>query len=396
MLSNEMASLLKQWIKHEKTFKRDVETEIIQYISNRNVLFLYGPRRAGKSVVVKRILWHEKKKSKVRYVNLEDPGFTAELNVSLMDKLAEGIGSEDLLIFDEIQIIEGWEKWVRRAVDNRQCKLIITGSSAKLLSSEFATTLGGRGIGFQILPLSFREFNRVTKNSLEKYLDLGGYPEIVLNPEKKEKLLESYFELALIRDIVARYNVRDVPALRNLALYLLTNSGKETSLKQIRIALGLSYDTIRQFIAYLGSSFLIMQVPFFSYSLKESLTMPRKIYAWDMGMQSYASKSFSQDMGRKIEGIVAIELRRRGYEIYYWRGKKEVDFIARKKNEIIPMNVCYHKLLPEREFEGLIDFCQKFKLQNPKLLYLGKTIQIEKRGVNIKLVNIKDWLLKDN
>jgi len=396
MLSNEINSLLKQWIKREKTFKRDVETEIIPYISNRNVIFLYGPRRAGKSIVAKRILWHEKKKSKVRYVNLEDPGFTAELNVSLMDKLAEGIGSEDLLIFDEVQIIEYWEKWVRRAVDTRQCKLIITGSSAKLLSSELATTLSGRGIGFQILPLSFREFNRVTKNSLEKYLDLGGYPEIVLNPEKKDKLLESYFELALIRDIVARYNVRDVPALRNLALYLLTNSGKETSLKQIRIALGLSYDTIRQFIAYLESSFLIMQVPFFSYSLKESLTMPRKIYAWDIGMQSYASKSFSRDMGRKIEGTVAIELRRRGYELYYWRGKKEVDFIARKKNEITPMNVCYHKILPEREFEGLIDFCQKFKLQNPQLLYLGKTMQIEKSGINIKLVNIKDWLLKSN
>ncbi len=167
----------------------------------------------------------------------------------------------------------------------------------------------------------------------------------------------------------------------------------KTSLKKIRTALGLSFDTIRQFISYLESAFLIFQVPFFSYSLKESLTKQRKVYAWDVGMQSYSSRSFSPDMGRKLENTVAIELKRRGYEPYYWKGKNEVDFIARKKMEFIPINVCSETKVPEREFGGLIEFCEKMKKQEAVLLYKGETKEIDREGVTISLINCEGWLL---
>ena len=392
MIPEDMHRFLQEWKVKEKTFKRDIENEILPYISNKNVVFLYGPRRSGKSVIAKRLLDKMPKSSTTRYVNLEDPGLMDTLNIKLMDEFASGLKAKDTIIFDEVQVIKGWEKWIRKAVDTRKCQIIVTGSSAELLSGEFATALGGRGIGFQVLPLSFKEFNRVTKKNFEEYLKIGGYPEVVLNPAKKEKLLESYFELALIKDIISRHNVRDVNALRNLAFYLLTNSGKETSLKKIRMALGLSYDTIKQFIAYLEASFLIFQVPYFSYSLKESLIKQRKVYSWDLGMQQYASKSFTADFGRLAETAIAIELQHRKYDLYYWKEKNEVDFVARKKAELTPINVCYSKTLPKREMQGLKEFNKKYKLKKSKILFLGKDT---KKEDEIEIKNLEKWLTKN-
>ncbi|MFH0837207.1 MAG: ATP-binding protein [Candidatus Aenigmatarchaeota archaeon] len=386
--------LTEKWVLKEKTYERDVENEIIPYIDNKNVIFLYGPRRSGKSVVARRLLKRLPKNTKTRYVNLEDPNLVSFLSIELMDKLTNDLNQHDTVVFDEVQLVNGWEKWVRKAVDTRLCNVIVTGSSSKLLSSEFSTSLGGRGIGFQILPFSFTEFKRITKKNFDDYLISGGYPEVVLNPDKKDKLLESYFELSLIKDIITRYNIRDSAALRNLALYLLTNSGKEISLKKIREALGLSYDTIRQFIEYLEAAFLVFQVPFFSYSMKESLTRPRKIYSFDLGMQQYASRSFSDDTGRLAEAAVAIELRKRKYETFYWKGKKEVDFIAKKKTEIVPINVCYSKTFPEREFDGLMEFSTMKKLTIGKILYTGKHVKEARNGVSISIENIEEWMLQ--
>ncbi len=394
MLSKNLEDLIERWSVKEKTFARDVEKDILPFVSNRNVVFLYGPRRSGKSVVARRLLDRMPKNTTTRYVNLEDPKLINLLDVEIMDAFAKDLSPDDTVVFDEVQLVNGWEKWVRKAVDTRQCKVIVTGSSAKLLSGEFATSLGGRGIGFQIMPFSFSEFARITRKKFGEYLKTGGYPEIALNPGKGEKLLESYFELTLIKDIVARYSVRDSAALRNLAFYLLTNSGKETSLKKIRYALGLSYDTTRQFIDYLETSFLLFQVPFFSYSMKESLTRPRKVYAFDLGMQQYASKSLSEDSGRLAEASVAIELRNRKYDLYYWKGRNEVDFIAKKKAEITPINVCYSKTIPEREFKGIVEFCGRKKANQPKILYKGSGEKITKGGTAVSIENIEKWLLR--
>jgi len=394
MLSKDLRELLDKWVLREKTYKRDIEDEVLPFISNKNAVFLYGPRRAGKSVVARRLLEKLPRNTTKRYVNLEDPKLINSLDIALMDSFAKGLSAKDTIVFDEVQLISGWQKWVRKAVDTRQCQIIVTGSSAKLLGSEFASSLGGRGIGFQILPFSFSEFHRITKKSFDEYLNIGGYPEVVLNPKKKDKLLESYFELALIKDVITRYNIRDSAALRNLAFFLLTNSGKQISLKKIRVALGLSYDTIRQFLEYLETAFLVFQVPFFSYSMKESLTRPRKIYAFDLGMQQYASKSFTEDKGRLAEAAVAIELKRRQYEIYYWKTVKEVDFIAKKKTKIKPINVCYSRKLPKREKESLIEFCKKTRAKKAVIFYAGKQEKTLQENIEIKLINLEKWLLK--
>jgi len=395
MLSKELNELLNKWAVKEPTFERDAEEEILPFISSKNAIFLYGPRRSGKSVIARRLLDKMPKNTVKRYVNLEDPKLSGLLNTDLLDSFADGLASKDTIVFDEVQLVSGWEKWVRKAVDTRQCQVMVTGSSAKLLSGEFATALGGRGIGFQVMPFSYREFLRITKRGFEDYLSTGGYPEVALNPEKKEKLLESYFELALIKDIITRYKIRDSAALRNLAFYLLTNSGKEFSLKKIRAALGLSYDTIRQFIEYLEASFLVFQVPFFSYSFKESLSKPRKIFAYDLGMQQYASKLFTEDKGRLAETAVAIELKHRKFETYYWKNSREVDFIAKEKTDVLPINVCYSEKLPKREKEGLIEFCRKSRTKKAIVLYNGKASSTAEENIEIQNINIREWLAEE-
>ncbi|MBI4181433.1 MAG: ATP-binding protein [Candidatus Aenigmarchaeota archaeon] len=391
----ELHELLVKWRLREKTFERDVEEGILPHISNQHAIFLTGPRRSGKSVVARHLLERLPGRIQTRYVNLEDPALIDALTLKTMDDFAEGLRATDCIVFDEVQLIPGWEKWVRRAVDTRQCKVIVAGSSAKLLSGEFSTALGGRGIGFQILPLSYKEFHRVTRRGLMEYIKIGGYPEVVLDPDKKEKLLESYFETALVKDIMSRYNVRDSNALRSLAFYLLTHAGKETSLKQLRSLTGLGYATIRRFIGYLEASFLIFQVPYFSYSLKESLTRKRKVYAYDLGMQQYASKSFSEDTGRLLEAAVAIELKHRQFEVYYWKMRQEVDFISRKKNDIQPINVCSAEHLPEREKRGLVEFCTAKKVSRARILYTGTHSTVEASGITISLENIEQWLLNE-
>lgn len=396
MLPKDLHDLLERWRLKEKTYKRDIEDQILPFISNKNVVFLVGPRRAGKSVVAQRLLAKMPKTTKIRYVNLEDPSLINSLSINLMDSFAAGLGRNDTIVFDEVQLIPGWEKWVRAAVDTRKCQIIVTGSSSKLLSGEFSSSLGGRGIGFQILPFSFREFHRIRKKGLDDYLKTGGYPEVVLNPDKKEKLLESYFELALIKDIVTRHSVRDSVALRNLAFFLLTNSGKQISLKKIRATLGLSYDTIRQFLDYLESAFLIFQVPFFSHSMMDSLSRPRKIYAFDLGMQQYASKSLSEDKGHLAEAAVAIELKRRQYETFYWQNSREVDFVAKKKTNIWPINVCYSDKIPSREKDGLVEFCKKNRVSKATILYAGKTSQINIHNTEIETKNLANWLLENS
>ncbi|MEW6528510.1 MAG: ATP-binding protein [Candidatus Micrarchaeota archaeon] len=391
-------AIIKRWQNFPKTFAREIEDEILPLTKSKNAIFLYGPRRAGKSVISQRLL--KKSEGTIRYLNFDDPALPAKLANQDIEELCSDLSKGSTVVLDEVQNVDGWEKWVRATVDTVRFHLIVTGSSAKLLSSEFATTLAGRGIGFLILPLSYKEFRQHTANkNFEDYLSLGGYPEVVLTQNKleMEKLWDAYFDLAIVKDVINRYSVRDPQALRSLAVYLLTNSTKTISFRSLKGALGISFDAIRQYLDYLETAFLHFTVPFFAYSLKKSMEWPRKTYSWDLGLQSRISRSFSPDIGRKTENAVAIELKRRNFETYYWKGEKglEVDFIARKGPEILPINVSYTDKLAERETKALEAFMEEHKLKYSLVLSKTKKSETIKTSGNgkINIKNIEDWLL---
>jgi predicted AAA+ superfamily ATPase len=261
---------------------------------------------------------------------------------------------------------------VRAATDKKTPKVFVTGSSAKLLSSEFATSLGGRGLGFLVLPFSWPEFRQARpKARLEDFLQTGGYPAVVLekNGEKRLRLLEEYFETAILKDIASRYDVRDVPALRALAVWVLTNSSKPLSYNSLRALTGLSFDAIRLYLSYLEDAFLAFQVPAFSYSLKKAMEKPRKYYAYDTGLAAAVSKSFSPDLGRKAENAVAVELVRRRFEPQYYKNGADVDFVVREGTASLGIAVCWEKDAPKREQEGLETFSKEVKNSKVQALF---------------------------
>ncbi|MFH1442439.1 MAG: ATP-binding protein [Candidatus Micrarchaeota archaeon] len=359
--------------------RRDITEGILEYMGRPEAIYLYGPRRAGKTTVCLQLIEKLSKKhgkAACIYVNFEEPAYSRMLNTEFLSWIIEKHssvckGKLRFVFFDEIQNVDGWEKFVRMAVDRKDLKIILTGSSAKLLSSEFASSLGGRGLGFRVLPFSFREFLRARKRGgLKDFLEIGGYPEVVLekSAEKRRKLLLEYFETAIIRDIASRYQVRDVPTLRNLAIYVITNSGKNFSYNKIRAMTGLSFDTIKLYLSYIEEALLAFQVPFFSYSLKKALEKPRKYYAYDTGLQAAISKSFSPDYGRRAENAVAIELIRRNKEVQYYSEKTEVDFVIKEGMDVSAMNVTFSGDAAGREEKGLGEFSRDFKIKKSVLL----------------------------
>lgn len=365
---------------------REVAAKALEMSGGFEAVYFYGPRRAGKTTVCMQLLAELGKRHGKRaclYVNFEEPSFAGRLEAQLVEEIvslfSEKFGAPPKFVFlDEVQNVEGWEKWVRSAVDRKRFKVFATGSSAKLLSSEFASTLGGRGFGFLVLPFSWREFRRaLPASTFADYLERGGYPAVVLekNSEKRTRLLEEYFESAIARDIAARHDVRDVAALRSLAVHALTNPGGPVSYVKMRAMTGLSVDAIRQYLSFLEEAFLVFQVPHFSYSLKKAMQKPRKYYAVDLGLRAAVAKSFSPDLGKKLENAVATGLLGRGADFYYWKGKREVDFVVKNGAALEAVNVCASASPPAREREGLEEFSSEHR--NAKTLLLAGAKQVE-------------------
>lgn len=351
---------------------RRVAGQIKSMLNGPEAIYLYGPRRAGKTTACLQLLEHLSKKegrTACLYLNFEEPALASHLKCEFIGeavaahKAAHGEPPRYVFL-DEAQNVPGWERWVRSATDQKRPKIFVTGSSAKLLSSEFATSLGGRGLGFLVLPFSWPEFRQARpKARLEDFLQTGGYPAVVLekNREKQLRLLEEYFETAILRDIAARHAVRDVPSLRTLAIWVLTNSAKPLSYNSLRALTGLSFDAIRLYLSYLEGAFLAFQVPAFSYSLKKAMEKPRKYYAYDTGLTAAISKSFSPDLGRRAENAVAVELVRRRFEPQYYKNGVDVDFVVREGMAPLGIAVCWEKDAPAREREGLGAFSKEVK-----------------------------------
>jgi predicted AAA+ superfamily ATPase len=165
-----------------------------------------------------------------------------------------------------------------------------------------------------------------------------------------------------MRDVVERYQIRDVLSLKRAAVFGLTNISKEFSYNSLRGSLKISLDTAREYSSYLESAFLLFQLPFFSYSMKEVMTRNRKIYAVDTGLRNAVSKSFTTDYGRIVENAVYLHLRRKNKELSYWRDTGEVDFVIKGKDPK-PLNVTSGGSEPPREKKALLDFLGKFKVK---------------------------------
>jgi predicted AAA+ superfamily ATPase len=386
----------------ENNLSRDtgLKREALETLSDLSAyaLIVSGIRRCGKSTLLFQLL--KERYPDALYLNFEDPRLYEfeRKDFVRLDKVIGDTGSK-VLLFDEIQIVPEWERYVRQKLDEGY-KLIITGSNASLLSRELGTKLTGRHITKELFPFSYQEFVlykqlEPSANSLLQYLDIGGFPEYV--KQGANEILNHIFDDILIRDIAVRYGIRDVKTLQRLALYLVSNVGKLITSNRLKSMFEVgSANTITEYLSHLQDSYLLHFVPKFSYSVRKQMVNPRKVYAIDTGMISVNSGSFTDDSGRKLENLVYLHLRRRSREIYYFSEKGECDFIVFVNGVAVEaVQVCFD-LNPDnldRELNGVVEALAFLKIKRGKIITVHQTERYEKEGFAIEVIPCHEFLL---
>lgn len=375
-------------------------------------LALTGVRRSGKSSMTVQLSigrLHE-----TFFFNFEDPIFYPGANVEVIDQLLSLYEEEtgkipQLVILDEIQNVQGWERWVRKAIDLGHYQVVVTGSSSQLLSSEIATAISGRVIEQTIWPLSFSEYliflneNPSSKGTwlraLENYLRWGGFPKIILTPDENDRiiLLKQYLSDIVLRDVVARHSIKSQQALHQVVSFYLTGLSCLHSYNSLRKAFEISIELASTLTGYLTQAFLVFEMNRYHPNLKVQARDPKKIYVIDTGLRTVSLQSDREDWGRLAENAVYLELRRRSKQIFYYRQKQEVDFVITELGKPVDaIQVCYcdfeNQDTQNREIDALLECLQDLELLSGKILTLSLEDVLLREGKTIYLIPLYKWL----
>ncbi len=404
---------------------------IMKFLNGINIVTESGIRRCGKSFISMQtaflLIQNGYTPEDILIINFDDERL--ENSISTLDDIYDAYkklikkSDKNIIIIDEAQEVPGWEKFVRTY--SEKIKFIITGSSSKLLSSEFSTLLSGRNINISITPLSFVEYlkfnNIIIKDRkdmainlenilkyLELYIKFGGMPAPTLHPDIHQELVKSYFDTIILKDIMDRYKIREGDKLKYLIKYYLTNISSlityNNIYKSVKNTLLLPLKSIQRYSEYIETSGLIFFTKKFSYSIKEQENSPKKVYSIDNSFSYYFGYNFMENKGKFIENAVAQEfVRLRNVipllELYYYREKSyEIDFIVKIKNAIIPVQVSYmiNETNVKREVKGIIEFSKKFKTKYGIIINSKISEEQTFDGIKIKFVELYDWLLNSN
>lgn len=380
-----------QQLKVDSGYKRSILSDLNLQLPNY-ALIISGIRRCGKSTLLKQLI--EGLSENYFFLNFD----TAKLytfepaDFELLDELISETDCK-LLFFDEIQVVEGWELYVRQKLDEGY-RVAITGSNASLLSKELGTKLTGRHITKELFPFSYSEFCefRALKcqvASFTNYMDMGGFPAFL--KEENIDLHTALLDDIIYRDVAVRYNIRDVQSLKHLLLYMASNIGNLITATKLKHLVGIkSTATVLEYLGFFEQSYLIQLMPKFSYSYKVQVVNPRKVYFIDSGLQGSITASFNKDSGRRLENIVFWELRRQQKELYYYNENgKECDFVVCKNTNIEKLiQVCF-ELNSEnegRELNGLIDAMNFFHLDTGVIITFNQKDTILNQGRRIEVI----------
>ncbi|MEM2154335.1 MAG: ATP-binding protein [Nitrososphaeria archaeon] len=422
------------WIKiirdfEERPFPNDLKDRLIDIpldVPLNRAIALLGPRRAGKTytmfLLIKRLIESGVEVDRIVHINFESLDLAG---VSLADVKnflniyfeihPKNFGKDLWFFLDEVQGLDGWEVFVRDLID-RGVRTYISGSSSKFLSREIATQLRGRCIGYEIYPLCFKEFlsfknivgekfpstrNKSTiLNCLREYLKFGGYPEIVIFPEAREKILKEIIDVVIERDIIERYGVRNSRVLRLLIKALA--SSKRFSVHKFynflkSSGIRVSKNTLYTYLEALNDSFVTFPVRRFSRSYKDEETSLPKVYFVDNGLLTVQGVD---DEGKLMENLVFVELLRRfGLEKirYFLHNDKEVDFIIKDGNVVTQLVQVSYSIedfeTREREVKPLIKASELLDCNSMLILTWDTEEEIKVEGKAIKLLPLWKWLL---
>ena len=382
-------------------------------LSSSLIKLITGPRRVGKSTQALLML----RDKNFAYLNFDNysllDAWDANLVMRMLDDVYPGY---EYILLDEVQNLDGWDLWVSELYRLGK-NLVITGSNARMLSSEMATVLTGKYLQVEMLPFSLEEFFDWNKldlhflnpedktNSLvlaDDYLRNGGYPEVVASRQLTRSYLDTLFDSIIWKDVAKRHNVRNVTDLNNLAMYLVSNFCNPVSANDLTTELGFSsVNTTRKYMDYLHEPYLFYYLSRYNNKLKLMKKAPRKVYVVDNGFVTSKAFSLSDNLGRLLENQVFIELVRRGYDVertmFYYRSRndKEVDFVLRKEAHIERLvQVCYDMSNPKtekREVDSIVECAGELKCSSLVIVTDNDKRTIEKDGYKIDVVPITEF-----
>ena len=386
--------------------QREMSLDIPALLHSKQIKLITGPRRSGKSTQALLML----KDTNFAYLNFDDNALLSHWNEDLvMETLASVYPQYDYLMLDEVQNLDNWDLWVSKLYRNG-VNLVITGSNAKLLSSEMATALTGRYLQVEMYPFSLHEALRITATdaapdapttlaAIDDYLHNGGYPETFQSRPLTQSYLSTLFDSIVLKDVAKRHKVRHIEDLNNTAMYLLSNYCNPLSANDITNALALSSTaTTQKYMAYLTEPYLFFYLSRYNNKLKLMKRAPRKVYVIDNGFVTAKAFNLSENLGRLLENQVFVELLRRGYNtersLFYYRTRndKEIDFVTRRGTQIESLiQVCYdlgNEKALRRELSALVEASQELHCDNLTIITYNTTLTITHKEHQINVMPI--------
>ncbi len=379
------------------------------------ITIISGIRRCGKSTLLNEIRLLNKQND--FYLNFDDDRLV-EFRISdfqiLLELFIEKYGQQATFYFDEIQNIVGWERFVRRLHDTGY-KIYITGSNANMLSRELGTHLTGRYIQLELYPFSFTEFalsqnckyNILTDSTtvekakwmrmFNQFLESGGIPEYVKDSNKE--YLKNLYDGVVYKDILTRHKLTREKEIKELLHFIAGNLSKELTQSSLAKVVGIkNSSTIKDYLQFFEDSYLTFTLLKYDHSFKRQLLAPRKIYFIDTALAKNISFRQSEDLGRILENIVFIELKRRGGDVFYFKGKQECDFLLlQPKIGKSVFQVCSYldvESTKSREINGLTEAMNFFNLDIGYILTMSEESEIHPEGKKIMIMPVWKWLLE--
>lgn len=382
-------------------------------LSSKLIKLITGPRRVGKSTFALLML----RGKNFAYLNFDSKPLLDAWDENLVMRMLDDVYPDyEYILLDEVQNLNGWDLWVSQLYRMGK-NLIVTGSNAKMLSSEMATVLTGKYLQVEMLPFSLAEYFEWHNTSLSRagdedeantnaliddYLRNGGYPETAASRALTLNYLDTLFDSIIWKDVAQRHKVRNVSDLNALAIYLVSNFCNLVSANNLAIELGLSsVATTKKFMDYLHEPYLFFYLPRYNNKLKLMKKASQKVYVVDNGFVAAKAFSLSDNLGRLLENQVFIELLRRGYNteqtLFYYRSRndKEVDFVLREGANIKSLiQVCYDMSslkTAKREVNALVECAEELKCSNLIIVTNNDERTIEKDGYKIQVIPISKF-----
>jgi len=379
--------------------------ELDRLSSTGQVLVVTGVRRCGKTTIMVQFMDHLVESGtasplQMLYVNFEDPRLPIDDGPALVDQILSAHrtfvdpGGVRYLVLDEVQRLPEWERWVRIQMEMRpDMHIIVSGSSAELLSRELGTLLTGRHLDVEVFPLDLSEYMRFhgldpddpledadrMQSLTSEYISASAFPAVVLTsePDIKERLVLQIYRDIINHDVARRYEVREIEKLEYVATTFMASVPGPVTLNGIRRALGgkVSLDSIDRYSRYLEEPYLLFFIETHSFSAGRRERSPKKVYAVDNGLLMAASHRFSSERGKLLENAVFLDIRRMGLEVYRLMDKKEVDFLIWEGTAPLALvNVCLDvsdTKTRAREVDGLRRAMHAFKMKRGYIVTLN-------------------------